>query len=68
MRMETLWQGERREARMHWWRLVLERPGTVASCGELLDEGLRLRFGMGESRHAPFGVAQCATDRMTGRS
>ncbi len=47
MRTETLWQGERRAARMHWWRQVLDRPAT-ASWNEVLDEMVSLRFRVGD--------------------
>ncbi len=48
MRMETLWQGERRAARMHWWRQVLDRPVT-ANWDEVFDEMVSLRFRAGEA-------------------
>ena len=43
MRTETLWGGERREARMHWWQEVLDRPAAVDREG-LFDEVLCHRF------------------------
>lgn len=43
MRQETLWQGERRAARMHWWRQVLDRPAT-AEVEALFDEVLSVYF------------------------
>ncbi len=47
MRTETLWQGERRAARMLWWLEVLERP-MVTGSEAIFDEVLSLRF-----RHGP---------------
>ncbi len=44
MRTDTVWQGERRAARMHWWRLVLDRP-TPTNGEDTFDEMLRRRFG-----------------------
>ena len=43
MRQETLWQGERREARQHWWRQLLEWP-TGVNGEDVFDEVLGLRF------------------------
>jgi hypothetical protein len=54
MRTETLWQGQRRAERNHWWRQVLERPSAAANWAEVLDEMVMQRFGIGED--AP-GVA-----------
>ena len=57
MRMETLWQGERRAARMHWWRQVLDRPNE-ASWDEVFDEMVELRFAVGrEDGRYPGAVA-----------
>lgn len=53
MRTETLWQGERRAARMHWWRQVVDRP-TQADWNEVFDEMVVLRFRVGEERQFPF--------------
>ncbi len=44
MRQDTLWQGERREARLHWWQEVLDRPATTAQREEVFDEALSMRF------------------------
>ncbi len=44
MRQDTLWQEGRREARLHWWQEVLDRPGTAAKRDEVFDEVLSMRF------------------------
>ncbi len=46
MRTETLWQGERRAARMHWWMEVLDQP-TLMDRESMFDEVLSLRFHFG---------------------
>jgi hypothetical protein len=43
MRTQTLWGGQRRAARMHWWRQVVDRP-VQANWDELLDEMVLQRF------------------------
>lgn len=43
MRTETLRQGERRAARMHWWRQVVDRPTTM-NWDEVFDEMVWSRF------------------------
>ena len=43
MRTDTARGGERRAARMHWWRQVLDRPSTV-NRKDLFDEELLQRF------------------------
>jgi len=43
MRVETLWQGDLRTARFHWWSEVLNRPNPPAS-EEMFDEALVQRF------------------------
>lgn len=54
MRQETLWQGERRAARMHWWRQVLDRP-VPGEGEELFDEVLSLRFRPGLDKESTSG-------------
>ena len=46
MRIETLWQGERRQARLHWWRQVLDRPSALNG-DDMFDEVLVQRFWLG---------------------
>lgn len=52
MRTETLWQRERRAARMHWWRQVLDGPAGAASWDDVFDEMVSLRFSFSEERTA----------------
>ena len=47
MRMETLWQGERRTARRVWWTEVLDGE-AAANWEEVLDEMVVLRFQVNE--------------------
>ena len=60
MRQETLWQGERREARLQWWKQVLERPSGVNG-EEVFDEVLSLRF-----RLVPEQDGGCGGDGLRG--
>ena len=50
MRTETLWQGQRRAARMHWWQ-ILDRQASAASWGDVVDEAARMRFGLKQELH-----------------
>ncbi len=54
MRTETLWGGERRAARAHWWGQVLDSTAAV-NRKELFDEELTLRFGTPELSHKGMG-------------
>ena len=47
MRTESLWGGQQRAARRHWWREVLGGPET-ADWNEVFDEMVALRFGVME--------------------
>ena len=61
MRQDTLWQGQRREARLHWWQEVLDRPATATKRDEVFDEALSMRF-----RCANDGEFTGARDTATG--
>ena len=54
MRTETLWQRERRAARMQWWYQVLDCPAAV-NRKELFDEELMHRFGTPEAGRGSIG-------------
>ena len=57
MRTEGMWQGERRAARMHWLRQVLDKPLTLDR-DATFDEVLRGRFGVSlesEAQASPEG-------------
>ncbi len=55
MRTETLWQGERRAARLHWWRQVVDRP-TTTNVEDSFDEILRRRFVFTFELESPAGA------------
>ena len=57
MRTDILWAGDRRAARMHWWRQVMDRPATV-NWNDLLDEAASQRFSLGEDADA-WGDGSC---------